>query len=143
MMIFHLLPVQFLVLQACLLVVSSSSISKKLRHFPKHNQDARQPANMDKFPPPIIADVCYGCAAVLQWVSPGLFHAISSPAKSLYYDTAGSEDENSSGMNDLNTGDDTEEGHWIQPKEENPPTAYKPRSGLIEIAPRLRCARAG
>lgn len=34
-----------------------------------HNQDARQPIDIDRFPPPVIIDMFYGCAAVLKWRS--------------------------------------------------------------------------
>jgi len=88
-----------------------------LPKFPVHNQDARQPADMSMFPPPIITDMHYGCAAILQWGISGSLDAISSSAKSFYYDTAGSEGKNSSGTD---AGDEKEEGHRSQPKEETP-----------------------
>ena len=83
-----------------------------------HNQDARQPADMDRFPPPVITDMHYGCAAILQWGISGSLDTISSSVKSVYYDTAGSEGKNSSEMDDSNARDGTEEGHRSQPKEE-------------------------
>lgn len=61
-----------------------------------HNQDARLPINMDKFPPPVIVDMFYGCAAVLKWRTDHVSNAIKS--RSLYYDDTDSGG-NSSGQN--------------------------------------------
>jgi len=62
-----------------------------------HNQDARLPADMSQFPPPIIVDMFYGCAAVLRWGIPQASDAIQSSVGSLYYDETGSGESNSSG----------------------------------------------
>ena len=54
-----------------------------------HNQDARLPADMSQFPPPIIVDMFYGCAAVSRWGIPQATAAIQSSVGSLYYDKSG------------------------------------------------------
>ena len=64
-----------------------------IRNSP-HNQDARLPADMSKFLPPIIVDMFYGCTAVLQWGIPQATKAIRSLAKLLYYDGTGSGESN-------------------------------------------------
>jgi hypothetical protein len=51
-----------------------------------HNQDARLPADMSQFPPNIIVDTFYGCAAFLQWGTPQASEAIVSSTQDLYYD---------------------------------------------------------
>jgi hypothetical protein len=48
--------------------------------FP-HNQDARLPADMSQFPPPVIIDMLYGCAALSQWGIPQTIKAIDLLAK--------------------------------------------------------------
>jgi hypothetical protein len=45
---------------------------------------------MSQFPPPIIVDMCYGCAAVLQWGIPQATATIRLSVGSLYYDETGS-----------------------------------------------------
>jgi hypothetical protein len=35
--------------------------------FYPHNQNARQPAGANVFPPDVLVDMWYGCAALLQW----------------------------------------------------------------------------
>jgi hypothetical protein len=62
-----------------------------------HNQDARLPADMSQFPPPIIVDMFYGCAAVLRWGIPQAADAIELSMGPLYYDETGSGESNSSG----------------------------------------------
>jgi hypothetical protein len=62
-----------------------------------HNQDARLPADMSQFPPPIIVDMFYGCGAVLRWGIPQAADAIELSMGSLYYDETGSGESNSSG----------------------------------------------
>jgi hypothetical protein len=54
-----------------------------------HNQDARLPADMSQFPPNIIVDAFYGCAAFLQWGTPQASEAIVSSTQDLYYDATG------------------------------------------------------
>jgi hypothetical protein len=61
-----------------------------------HNQDARLPADMSQFPPPVIVDMFYGCAAVLRRGMQAA-DAIQLLAGSLYYDGTGSGESNSSG----------------------------------------------
>lgn len=68
-----------------------------------HNQDARFPADMSKFPHPIIVDMYYGCAALLRWGTPQAIEAIQSSVGSLYY---GEELRDSSGE-DKNGEEDT------------------------------------
>jgi len=58
-------------------------------HNSPHNQDARLPADMSGFPPPIIVDMFYGCAALLQWGIPMACDAIELSVGSLYYDGDG------------------------------------------------------
>lgn len=65
-----------------------------------HNQDARLPPNMNQFPPPIIVDMYYGCAAILQWGIDQSSAAIWSSVESSYYDNTGSERESSSKRED-------------------------------------------
>jgi len=55
-----------------------------------HNQDARLPADMSQFPPNIIVDTFYGCAAFLQWGTLQASEAIMSSTQDLYYDATGS-----------------------------------------------------
>ena len=57
-----------------------------------HNQDARLPADMSRFPPPTIVDMFYGCAAVLRWGIPQASSAIQFSVGSLYYDETGEGD---------------------------------------------------
>lgn len=66
-------------------------------HQSPHNQDARLPADMSQFPPPIIVDMFYGCAAVSRWGIPQASAAIQLSVGSLYYDETGSGESNSSG----------------------------------------------
>ena len=70
-----------------------------------HNQDSRLPADMSQFPPPIIVDMIYGCAAVLQWGIPSTTNAIHSSVGSSYYDKNGSEE----------SGEDEYEAHSPMP----------------------------
>lgn len=70
-----------------------------IRNSP-HNQDARLPPDMNQFPPPIIVDMYYGCAAILQWGIGQSSAAIWSSVESLYYSNTGSERESSSKRED-------------------------------------------
>ncbi|KAF5384119.1 hypothetical protein D9615_003271 [Tricholomella constricta] len=54
-------------------------------HAP-HNQNARLPADMSQFPPPIIVDMFYGCAAVLRWGITEAKSFIELSVGPLYYD---------------------------------------------------------
>ncbi len=45
---------------------------------------------MSEFPPNIIIDMYYGCAAFLQWGIPQAFDAIRLSTEGLYYDETGS-----------------------------------------------------
>ena len=62
-----------------------------------HNWNARLPADMSQFPPPIILDLFYGCAAVLRWGIAKATSVIQSSMGSLYYDRMGSGESDSSG----------------------------------------------
>ena len=55
-----------------------------------HNQDARLPADMSQFPPPVIVDMFYGCCALAQWGISQAKDAIRLSAGPLYYDGTGS-----------------------------------------------------
>jgi hypothetical protein len=81
-----------------------------IRNSP-HNQDARLPANMNQFPPPIIVDMFYGCAAVLQWGLPQSSAAIWSSVDSSYYDNTGLGGESSSERDDADGEGDTDGGN--------------------------------
>jgi hypothetical protein len=81
--------------------------------FYPHNQDARQPANPNEFPPPALVDMWYGCAALLQWGNRPTIDAIWSSVRSEYYNDVSSEGEgsptedngnDSNGSNDLHGG---------------------------------------
>jgi hypothetical protein len=84
-------------------------------HFP-HNQDARQPANTDNFPPPAVLDMWYGCAAVLRWGVAETINKIQSSARPHYYDIPSSEEEDSPGDDDLNGGDNLDRESLTPPK---------------------------
>jgi hypothetical protein len=75
-----------------------------------HNQDARLPADMNEFPPPIIVDMYYGCAAVLQWGIAESSAAIWSSVESSYYDNTGSGRGSSSERDDTDEDDDADGG---------------------------------
>jgi hypothetical protein len=74
---------------------------------------------MSQFPPPIIVDMFYGCAALLLWGIPQASDAILLSAGSLYYDETGPGEPNPPGEAG-DGGDDTEgarsptpmETHW-------------------------------
>lgn len=70
-----------------------------IRNSP-HNQDARLPPDMNQFPPPIIVDMYYGCAAILQWGIDQSSAAIWSSVESLYYSNTCSERESSLKLED-------------------------------------------
>jgi len=55
-----------------------------------HNQDARLPGDMSQFPPNILVDMFYGCAAFLQWGTPQASEAIEASTQGLYYNANGS-----------------------------------------------------
>ena len=77
-----------------------------------HNQDAHLPANMSQFPPPVIVDMFYGCAAVLWWGIPQAANAIELSVGSLYYDETGLGELNSLGE----AGDGATLRHLIHPR---------------------------
>ena len=66
-------------------------------HSAPHNQDARRPANMGDFPPPIIVDMFYGCPALLKWGMQEGRDGIWSSAQLSYYDLSESGEDGSSG----------------------------------------------
>jgi hypothetical protein len=51
-----------------------------------HNRDCRLPADMSQFPPSIIVDMIYGCAAVEQWGIASTRSTIESLVEPIYYD---------------------------------------------------------
>jgi hypothetical protein len=53
--------------------------------FP-HNQDARPPADLTNWPPALIMDVVYGCAAVLKWGQKQSVDDIQKITQPIYYD---------------------------------------------------------
>jgi len=70
---------------------------------------------MNEFPPPIIVDMYYGCAAILQWGIPQSSAAIWSSVGSSYYNNADSGHESSSERDadnegDTDRGDETDAG---------------------------------
>ena len=78
-----------------------------------NNQDARLPADMSQFPPPIIVDMHYGCAAILQWGTAETSAAIWTSVESVYYDKDGgrsSERDNSDEAGSEDQGDEPKGG---------------------------------
>jgi len=55
----------------------------------RHNQNARQPIDMNNFPPPVLIDMWYGCAALKQWGDTSIINTIWSSMESRYYDGLG------------------------------------------------------
>ena len=60
--------------------------------FYPHNQNARQTADIDNFPPPVLLEMWYGCAAVLRWGVQPTVDAIWSLAGAHYYDNLPGDD---------------------------------------------------
>ena len=82
-----------------------------------HNQDARQPTDMNNFPPPVITDMLYGCAALLRWGNDQTASTIGSSVRSSYYDSVGLRGEGPSGDRDLDGVHDSYRDKKSQPKD--------------------------
>jgi hypothetical protein len=65
---------------------------------------------MNQFPPPIIVDMYYGCAAMLQWGIADSSAAIWSSVESSYYNNTGSGRGSSSRRDDEDEDDDADGG---------------------------------
>jgi hypothetical protein len=84
--------------------------------FYPHNQNARQPAGAKIFPPDVLVDMWYGCAALLQWGMNETIDKIRHSVESEYYDNVNSngEDDNGwdggDGANGANGGNGTNGG---------------------------------
>lgn len=97
--------------------------------FYPHNQDARQPANPNEFPPPALVNMWYGCAALLQWGNKATIDAIWSSVRSDYYNNVSSEGENTNGGNNSSgdggnsSGDDDPNGGGNSNGDVTPPEA--------------------
>lgn len=62
-----------------------------------HNSDARQ-SDSNEWPPPLIFDVAYGCAALKTWGVPGFINLARQRTKDIYYDyDDNGDDENGDG----------------------------------------------
>ena len=66
-------------------------------HIAPHNSDARQ-SHSDDWPPPLIFDVAYGCAALKTWGVPTFMDFARTHTKNIYYnDEDNNGDENGDG----------------------------------------------
>jgi hypothetical protein len=78
--------------------------------FYPHNQNARQPAGTNIFPPDVLVDMWYGCAALLQWGMNETVDKIQHSVESEYYDNVNSNGEDYNGGNGGNGGNGTNGG---------------------------------
>ena len=58
-----------------------------------HNSDARQP-NSNVWPPPVMFDISYGCAALTTWGVPDFKDFARQLTRNIYYDSDDAEDDN-------------------------------------------------
>jgi hypothetical protein len=86
--------------------------------FYPHNQNARQPADIDDFPPPVLLEMWYGCAAVLRWGVQLTINTIWSSVGGHYYDIDDDApgDDGAPGDDDLNGGDNSDRESLTPPK---------------------------
>jgi hypothetical protein len=50
-----------------------------------HNSDARQRVDQDDWPPPLLFDVAYGCAALKTWGVPQFMNLARQRTRDIYY----------------------------------------------------------
>jgi len=107
--------------------------------FYPHNQNARQPANIDGFPPTALLNMWYGCAALLQWGVSQTIDTIRSSVGSQYYDIANSEGERSPGDDDFNGGDNSDKEPLTPPKSKEiaQPSRAQGKGGRTQSGSRL------
>ena len=67
-----------------------------------HNSDARQHVDHDDWPPPLLFDVAYGCAALNTWGVPQFVNLTRQRTRHIYYDDDDNDDDdkNSDGGGD-------------------------------------------
>ena len=68
-----------------------------------HNSDARQRADHDDWPPPLLFDVAYGCAALKTWGVPQFMNLARQRTRDIYYHN--DDDENGDGGGDGGDGE--------------------------------------
>jgi hypothetical protein len=119
--------------------------------FYPHNQNTRQPAGANVFPPDVLVDMWYGCAALLQWGMNETVDRIWHSVESQYHDnvnsnggrltprkgkekahSVGVEGAGSPGNHDSNGGDDLNGGSLTLP--EGARTAPTPRLKTMDDA---------
>jgi hypothetical protein len=64
-----------------------------------HNSDARQYVDHDDWPPPLLFDVAYGCAALNTWGVPQFMNLARQCTRHIYYD--GGDDNDNDGEPDV------------------------------------------
>src|SRR6266550_7471150 len=70
-----------------------------------HNSDARQRVDHDDWPPPLLFDVAYGCAALNTWGVPQFMNLARQRTRHIYYDDDDNDDDDENGDGGSDGGD--------------------------------------
>ncbi|KAF8340798.1 hypothetical protein F5887DRAFT_1136407 [Amanita rubescens] len=70
-----------------------------------HNSDARQHVDHDDWPPPLLFDVAYGCAALNSWGVPQFVNLARQRTRHIYYDDDANDDDENDGGGDGSDGE--------------------------------------
>jgi hypothetical protein len=86
-----------------------------------HNSDARQGVDHYDWPPPLLFDVAYGCAALKTWGVSQFVKLARKHTRDIYYDDDGDDNENGDGGDDGSDGSDREPHVDVLGVDQKPP----------------------